>query len=191
MTVAVIHDDDGKITILRSGNEAGVRADADASGSDYVITDEDVDADQHYVRVTTDEIVAYPKQPSEVHVFNYATETWEWDINLAKAQAWANIKLDRDDDEFGDFTWNNWVFEADADSQARITAAVQSALLDDAFTTTWTLKNNTTQSLDCEQIKQLGKALGDHIKQAHERGRIVRAQIDAATTTEELEAISW
>lgn len=191
MTVAVIHDDDGKITILRSGREAGVRVDAEATGQSYVITEDEVDANQHYVRVSTDEIVAYPARPSEAHVFNYSTETWELDLALAKAQKWDDLKIDRDDQEFGEFTWNGWQFDADADSQARINAAVQAAILDDTYTATWTLADNSTQSLTATQLKEVGKALGDHIKAAHDRGRIVRSQVDAATTAQELEAISW
>ena len=191
MTVAVIHDDDGKITILRSGRESGVRIDAEATGQPYVITEDEVDVEQHYVRVSTDEIVAYPARPSEAHVFNYSTETWELDLDIAKSQKWDELKIDRDDQEFGAFTWNGWEFDADEDSQARINAAVQAAILDDTYTATWTLADNTKQALTATQLKEVGKALGNHIKAAHDRGRIVRSLVDSATSTQDLEAISW
>lgn len=191
MTVAVIHDDDGKITILRSGRESGVRTDAEATGQGYVITEDDVDPEQHYVRVSTDEIVSYPARPSQAHFFNYNTETWELSLEVAKSQKWDELKLDREDQEFGTFTWNGWEFDADADSQARINAAVQAAILDDTYTDTWTLADNSTQALTATQLKDAGKALADHIKAAHERGRILRQQVNNATTVEQLEAISW
>ena len=101
------------------------------------------------------------------------------------------MKDARNSQEFGEFAWNSNTFQCDPGSQSRIQAAVQSAIIDTSFTTTWTLSDNTTQTLNATELKELGKALADHVKQCHDRGRIVRGLIDAATTEADLEAIVW
>jgi hypothetical protein len=46
-------------------------------------------------------------------------------------------------------------------------------------------------TLNALELKQMGQALADHVNECHERGRILREQIIAATTQTELEAIVW
>lgn len=137
------------------------------------------------------EIVSKGAQPSKGHVFNYATEQWELDIDLARSKKWKAIKIERQMRELSTFEWNTHTFQCDQASQMRIQSAVQAAILDDSLSMVWTLADNTTQTFTASDLKQIGQALSNHVKDCHDRGRILRAQIDAATTQEELEAIVW
>lgn len=137
------------------------------------------------------EIVSKGAQPSEGHVFNYATEQWELDIDLARSKKWKAIKIERQMRELSTFEWNTHTFQCDQASQMRIQSAVQAAIIDDGLNMVWTLADNTTQTFSAAEIKQIGQALANHVNTCHERGRILRAEIQAATTQEELEAITW
>lgn len=181
---ATVYDSDGKILYVQEGATALAM-----QGKQYVQGAPSGDMDQFYV--SDGVITAKGSQPSDAHAFDYSTGQWVFDLTKAKAQKWDEMKAERKAEEFGTFTWNNWEFQCDADSQARIQAAVQSAIIDSTFTTTWTLGDNSTQSLNATQLKSMGQALADHVKASHDRGRIVRGQIDAATTQAGLEAINW
>ena len=129
--------------------------------------------------------------PSGGHVFNYATGSWDLDIDLARSAKWDPINAARSAQEHDTFEWNGNVLQCDESSQVRIQAAVQAAIIDDSVTNVWTLADNSTQTLNATELKAMGKALSEHIKACHDRGRMLRAQIDAATTQQELEAIVW
>jgi hypothetical protein len=81
--------------------------------------------------------------------------------------------------------------QCDESSQVRIQAAVQAAIIDDSVADVWTFADNSTQTLNATELKAIAKALAEHVKACHERGRMLRAQINAATTLQELEAIVW
>ena len=191
MTTAYIYKDTGEIVGVRSGNHAGVVIDAEASGLQYLLSDEAADIDTHYVDVGAKELVQYPARPSNDYIFNHAAGAWQFNIDLGKNARWRAMKQARDTAEFGSFSYNSSTFDCDSVSQGRIQAAVQAALVDSSFVTTWTLSDNTTKELNAIEVKELGKALADHVKACHDRGRIVRAQIDAATTEAELAEINW
>jgi len=191
MTTAYIYEETGKIVGVRSGNHSSVVIDAEAYGKSYVISDVDANMDTHYVKVDTKEIVAYPSQPSEGHVFNYGTEEWELDIALARSNKWKEVKLERQIRELSTFDWNSHTFQCDEISQIRLQAAVQAATIDDTISMVWTLADNSTETFNATELKQIGKALADHLKVCHDRGRILRGEINAAQNLEELEAVSW
>ncbi|QDP58956.1 MAG: hypothetical protein Unbinned2819contig1003_42 [Prokaryotic dsDNA virus sp.] len=181
---AVIYKDSGEVVSTVQNATA-----LSMEGKTYIEAVVDGEPEDYYV--SGGELREKSERPSSAHFFNYDTAAWELNLDEAKAQAWDNLKLDRDAQEFGAFSYNAWMFDADADSQARINSAAQAAMIDDTFDAIWTLADNTTQALTATQLKELCKALSNHIKAAHDRGRIVRAQVEAATTIQELEAISW
>jgi hypothetical protein len=76
-------------------------------------------------------------------------------------------------------------------SQRRIQGAVQLSAIDDTLTLDWTLADNSVQTFTAADYIQIGQALAVHVSQCHERGRILRQEIEAATTLEDLEAIVW
>tara|TARA_A100001035_G_scaffold255376_1_gene229897 strand:- start:43 stop:609 length:567 start_codon:yes stop_codon:yes gene_type:complete len=136
-------------------------------------------------------IVSKGTQPSQGHVFNYETEQWELDIALARSVKWKEVKLERQIRELSTFDWNSHTFQCDEISQIRLQAAVQAATIDDTISMVWTLADNSTETFNATELKQIGKALADHLKVCHDRGRILRGEINAAQNLEELEAVSW
>lgn len=138
-------------------------------------------------------VVGMPEKPSTNHQFNYTTKQWEDPRTLAdhKAEKWRNIKANRDAAEHGGFTWDGSVFDSDALSQQRITGAVTLAQMLPAFTTVWTLANNSTRTLSAADMFAVGVALGVHVSTQFLQGQLLRAQIDEAATAQEVEAIHW
>ena len=191
MTTAIMYDGEGRITTVRSGNSAGVQADAQASEQSYLLVDKEVDLDTHYVNVNTTRLTPDPEKPSDAHVFDYNTGTWGFDLSTAKHEAWSMIKVARDIEEFGTFAWSTHTFQCDEISQRRIQSAVQSAQLDNTVSVTWTLSDNTTQVFNATELQQIGQALSAHINACHDKARAKRSEIDSATTEEQINSVSW
>lgn len=112
-------------------------------------------------------------------------------LDEKKADKWDEIKAARDAQEFSQFDWGGYTFQCDEVSQRRIQGAVQLASIDDTLTLDWTLADNSVQSFTASEYVQIGQALANHVSQCHARGRILRNQIESATTETELEAIVW
>lgn len=191
MTSAVMYNETGLITAVRTGSANGVRIDADASGQSYLMTEQDIDLHSFYVNVSTKSVTRYPEKPSEAYVFDFDSQSWVFDLDQGKFSAWASVKQSRDSEEFGKFQWNDYIFQCDEVSQRRIQGAVQLAAINSSMTLEWTLANNTAQLFTADDYIQIGQALAVHVSQCHERGRILRQQINASTTQAELEAIVW
>lgn len=180
-----IYDEDGRITAILSGPTVSKLPPDNA----IEVTDDDVTVTSHYV--SDGALTPYPDRPSRDHVFDFATGAWELDLSIAKGHKWDEIKAARGAEEFGSFDWGGYTFQCDEVSQRRIQGAVQLAAIDDTMTLDWTLADDSVQNFTAAQYVQIGQALAIHVSQAHERGRILRQQIDAATSAEELEAIVW
>ena len=134
-----------------------------------------------------------PPPPSAHHTFDYTTKQWIDPRTLSDLQAakWAQIKRDRDEAEFGGFTWDGSPFDSDAISQSRIQGAVQLAAMAPGFTIDWTLANNSVRNLSAADLAAVGVALGLHVGTQHAKARVLRAQIEAATTADEVDAVTW
>ena len=147
----------------------------------------------HYYCKSTLVIAPMPLRPSLSHIFNYADKQWEDTRTLQdnKDAKWASIKRSRSQAEYAGFTWDSSTFDSDALSQNRITGAVTLAMLSPAFVIDWILMDNTTRLLDQAGMAQVGAALGAHVATQFSKGVTLRAQIEAATTKEEVEAIAW
>lgn len=134
-----------------------------------------------------------PPRPSEGHTFDYANKQWVDPRTLSDLQAakWAQIKRDRDEAEFGGFTWDGSPFDSDAISQSRIQGAVQLAAMAPGVTIDWTLANNSVRNLSAADLANVGAALGMHVAAQHAKARTLRSQIEVAATKEEVEAVVW
>ncbi|HAV4463466.1 TPA: DUF4376 domain-containing protein [Acinetobacter baumannii] len=132
--------------------------------------------------------VEMPAQPSPYHIFNYDIKQWidPRTLDEIKAQKWAEIKVMRDQLEFGGFEFEGNIYDSDQVSQGRIMGAA-AAEVDQ----TWTLADNSTVELTAQQLKELYAALQAHIAGVHERGRIARQKIETALTYEEIEAVNF
>lgn len=138
------------------------------------------------------EIVHIPEKP--------VGDNWKWDsqkdawidttpiytLDELKEMKWTEIKEQRDRIEFSGFVWNDHTFDSDQLSQGRLLAA---SLATDT-TIDWTLKDNTTITLSADDIKQVLTALTSHVTYWHEKGRLAKRAIDAATTPDEVKNIT-
>jgi len=112
-------------------------------------------------------------------------------LDELKAAQWEAIKVARDAAEFSSFVWDGSEFDADALSQQRIIGAAQLAEINPTYEVDWTLANNNVRTLNATQMKSVGVALGAHVNAQHVKARGLRQQIQAATTREEVEAVTW
>lgn len=130
--------------------------------------------------------VEMPAQPSPHFVFDYEIKQWidPRTLDEIKAQKWAEIKVVRDQLEFGGFEFDGGIYDSDQVSQGRIMGAAMAGV-----DQVWTLADNTTVELSASQLQQLYAALQAHIASVHERGRIARLLIYEATTSDEVEAV--
>ncbi|HIN56183.1 DUF4376 domain-containing protein [Acinetobacter pittii] len=120
--------------------------------------------------------------------FDYVAKIWvdPRTIEEVKQQKWEQIKQQREQFEFGGFEFENNLFDSDSNSQLRIaTAALLGASVE------WTLKDNNVVSLSPDQLNNLKNTLALHISSAHERGRIARLKIEASSTVEEIELVTF
>lgn len=158
---------------------------------------------RRYDAEAADVVAWQPPAPSDTTL-----TAWSWDADAERwqpvptlashqAAAWARIKAARADAETAPITVGLYTFDADDSSQQRIAGAVQMASLAVAagqgadFSISWTLADNTTATLSATEIIAVGLSLGQQISAAHARSRVLRAQIDAATSAEELNLINW
>jgi hypothetical protein len=125
--------------------------------------------------------------------YHLATKTVVDTRTLAdfKSAQWATIKQARELAEFGGFVWDGSLFDSDAISQQRIQGLVHIANLDPSMTVGWTLADNTTRTLTSADGIAVGIALAAHVNTQHVKARALREQIDAATTPEAVQAITW
>lgn len=115
--------------------------------------------------------------------------------NSYKEKTWERIKVARDAAEYGGFTFNGVMFDSDPTSRARINGAVTLAMLAQTmgqpYSEDWIAADNSAMPLDAQGVIGLGIALGTHVKGVFDRSKTVRAEIDAATSAAQLDAIVW
>lgn len=105
------------------------------------------------------------------------------------------INQERDAAEQGGFFYMGKTFDSDIVSCIRIQGAAQSmqaaAMAEDMPTITWTCKDNTTVELTAQELMGLSVALAEWSNTCHQKATSLKAQIDKATSEEELENITW
>ena len=149
----------------------------------YIDVDDLPNLDQYW---GGSEWVDMPPRLSPHHTFDYSAKQWidPRTLDDLKTQKWNEIKVERDQLEFGGFEFEGYIYDSNQVSQGRIMGA-SSAGVDQ----TWTLTDNTTVELSASELQQLYAALQAHIASVHERGRIARQLIFDAETKEEVEDI--
>jgi hypothetical protein len=129
--------------------------------------------------------------PSPGNMFSWDGFSWFIDIENIKNVKWRQIKQARSQAEYAGFTWDGSTFDSDAISQNRITGAVALAQMSSTFSIGWVLADNTVRTLNQSDMLQVGAALGAHVAAIFAKGVLLREQIEAATTKEQVEAIVW
>lgn len=135
--------------------------------------------------------------PSRKHQWNPALKVWVDFRTLQdfKDAQWATVRSERDTRETAGFPYLGKTIDSDPRSVQRINTAVQAAqaaaAANQPFTLFWTCQDNTTLELDATGMMEMPVALAVYANSLHETARTLRAQIDAATTPEAVEAITW
>lgn len=151
----------------------------------------------HYIDTISKTAVRFPSKEKPFLAFDFNTKQWydPRSLEQVKEQHWELIKSKRASKEFSSFEYNGAFFDGDALSQQRIQGAVQLATIavanNQPFSLDWTLADNSVINLDAQQTIGLGFALAAHVNNAHIQSRIIRARIDAATSIEEVESITY
>lgn len=147
--------------------------------------------------------------PIEVATFNTgwpppAEGTWRWSgtrwqrvttLAEVKAVKWAEIRAAAVAADQANITLGSHVLSADAESRVALFQQVQIALMavqdGIAFSVDWEKADGTTVTLTANQVKTIVRAIDNRALQIKATARTVRAQIQAATTIEQVEAITW
>jgi hypothetical protein len=182
-----IYDQTGRIDAVVSGPSA----EAYSSVENAILYDLEEDLDPELFYVADQEFVAIPESPSPRHEFDYDSKQWVIVLDNLKAAIWDEIKQSRDAEEFGVFSWGEYVFDCDEVSQRRLQGAVQLAALDPALVMEWTLADDTAKDFTSEEYGYIGLSLAAHVNAAHIKARQLREQINSAQTPEELDVIAW
>lgn len=138
-----------------------------------------------------------PEQPEPYCVWDWKTKTWvdRRTFDALKVDAWERIKSSRTAALSEPLITPFGVFDADAAGQESITRGVllanNLAALGYPAAINFTLHDNTVKVLSGSAMVQVGLLLGLRVQQIRNIGTALREQINAATTAQALDAITW
>lgn len=147
--------------------------------------------------ISNGEFVEFPPPPASYYAWDWTTHTWinPRTLQWYKDQKWEEIKVSRDIAINAPLDTPYGIFDADPNSRANIANSVlYLQTLEQQGTpgtVDWTLADNTTITLNYQEMSDVGVLLGQRTNAAYDTSRALRTQIDAATTVEEVEAIHW
>jgi len=163
------------------------------SGEAYII--DVADDSTHYIMAGA--FAPFPSKPSEGHTWNWATKTWEdlRTIEELRETKWSEIKAARTAVFDAPLETPHGIFDSDSESRTFIESTIvllqTMAARGSAGTVNFILFDNSRVTLNLEQMSTVGLLLGSKIQTAFDVSADLRADIDAATTSEQLEGIVW
>lgn len=134
-------------------------------------------------------VVTFEPPPSAEHV--WADGAWQADIDAMRARKLRELDAARDAAIVGGFEFAGVMYDSDPKSIQRINGAVTLSMLDPSFETDWITFDNSLVRLNAAQLAGLGAAAGQHEAAQIFRARQLKDQALAATTREQLAAITW
>lgn len=140
------------------------------------------------IRVITDRISEDPDNPVNIGSMEYEDAADE--LNFAKARKREELAAARFAAETAGVTVGNFHIRTDRESQALITGAALQALDDSTYTCQWKTEGGFV-TLDSATILNVARAVRTHVQSCFDREAAKGAEVDAATTKEALEAITW
>ena len=141
-------------------------------------------------------ITPIPASPGTAYTWDWPSKTWVLNLTVGQLAAWARIKIARDAAIDAGVTYGGNVYDSDATAQLRVTGAATLAQLaiasgNTTYSITWTLQNNSTVALTAQQVIAMAQAVGTNYQTQFAKGQTLRAQIMAATTQAQLDAVVW
>lgn len=118
------------------------------------------------------------------------------ELDIFKIRRWAEIKSTREAVIAGGLDFGGMRFDSGDDARVNIMGAAVDALaalqLGQPFSRVYTLADNSRVSLtDIPTMLSIGRALANHVEQQHAHAAELRAQINAATTPEQVAEVKW
>lgn len=112
-------------------------------------------------------------------------------LTIIKQRKWMLIKTAQKQQEYAGLEFQGDVYQSDLENQNQIQTAVILALQDPQYSSSLKLLNGSIKELDAANLIALNQALITHVETLHNRAQALRLQIDAATTVEAVEQITW
>lgn len=137
---------------------------------------------------------AGPPKPSARHRWNPVALEWHLPVSAmrsVKDAQWDAVKKSRSIAESAGFDWGGGRFQSGAVSQQRINSKALLATLDAGFSEEWILSDNTVMTLSASDMVSVGLALGTHMAIQFKKSQVLRAEIEAATTIDDVLAVCW
>lgn len=113
-------------------------------------------------------------------------QTWKLSIEILKSRKKAEIADARWRAETGGMQFNGFTIATDRESQALITAAVTSTLIDPTYTVKWKMANGWVD-LDAQTIQIVGTVVRNHIQTCFNREAALTTAVEDITTTNVIE----
>lgn len=142
--------------------------------------------------------IAKPVQPSANHVWDKSNKVWldPRTLDDLKTEKWESMKVAREAVFNAPLVTPFGTFDSDETARKNITDTIMLLQNIDAMgmgpaSTNFTLYDNSVVSINTLHMVQVGLLLGQKVAQAYARGRVVRDAINAATTTAQVEAVTW
>ncbi len=141
-------------------------------------------------------VVASPASPGSAYTWDWPSKAWVLNLTVGQLAAWARVKAARDAAINAGVTYNGNVYDSDAKAQLRVTGAAQMAQLaiaagNTTYSINWTLANNSTVTLTAQEVLAMAQTVGTNYQTLFAKGQTLRAQINAATTQAQLDAVQW
>jgi len=147
-----------------------------------------------FVEYSAEQVALKAQRPPHRASWSNSAMAWVDERNLEQVRAdrWEAVKAARAISEFSPITVDGNTYDADQDSQIKIAGSVQAAsLLDTAFSTDWTLADNSVVTLTGPQMIAVGLAVAARTSRLFWQARALRTQIAAAATIEGVLAVVW
>jgi hypothetical protein len=162
-------------------------------GYSFIEDSRDVEITNYFINENT--LTLIPPAPSKYHVYKEATAEWVFSEELfskLKTEKKQYLSNKRDQEELAGFFAFNKQFDSDEKSIRRINLAVAAAdTFGETFSIDWTCSDNSVITLSYEMIKSLPMIMAQYGNTLHVYCRLLKDQVDIATTPEELDAITW
>ena len=140
------------------------------------------------ITVLTDRLSPDSEMGTDIGPMEYEDAADE--LNCAKAKKREELASARFMAETAGVTVGNFHIRTDRESQALITGAALQAVEDPNYTCRWKTEAGFV-TLTAEQIKNVAMGVRAHVQTCFDHEAEKNAEVDAANTKEELEAITW
>ena len=112
-------------------------------------------------------------------------------LDYVKSQTWLRIKKVRGTLEAGNFAMGNNVFKVDQNITTNALDAMLAKQSGEAWTLAWVLADNTSVTLSADAMIAVARAMKAYITQVFDTSQRLRAQVASATTSDEVNSITW